>query len=227
MSGLPRFQLPSVPQHIILWGNNREDCFFEQADYTYYLELLREAADRYGCRIHAYVLMTNHIHLLMTPCFEDAVSSMMQSAGCRYVEYVNRNHGRTDGLWEGRYRASLIESEDYLLACYRYIELNPVRAMMVKHPGHYHWSSYHANALGEWSGLVIPHQEYLRLGSSREQRMTVYSELVQEPLDQQITDEIRAAVNQELVTGRNAYKQNVAMACGRRTISSGPGRPKK
>jgi putative transposase len=131
------------------------------------------------------------------------------------------------GLREGRYKASLIESEDYLLACYRYIELNPVRAMMVKHPGHYQWSSYHANALGEWSGLVIPHQEYLRLGSSREQRMMAYRELLEQPLEQEVTDEIRAAVNQVLVTGRNAYKQNVAMACVRRTVSSGTERPKK
>jgi putative transposase len=107
------------------------------------------------------------------------------------------------------------------------IELNPVRAMMVMHPAEYPWSSYHANALGEWSGLVIPHQEYLRLGSSREQRTAAYSELVEEPLNQQLTDEIRAAVNQELVTGSNAYKQDVAKACGRRTVCSGPGRPKK
>jgi len=131
------------------------------------------------------------------------------------------------GLWEGRYRASLVESEDYVLACHRYIELNPIRAMMVTHPGEYPWSSYHVNALGGQSGLVTPHEEYLRLGTNREQRMVAYSELVEEPLDQQQTDEIRAAVNQELVTGRNAYKQDVATACGRRTVSSGPGRPKK
>lgn len=227
MPRLPRFQLPGVPQHVIQRGNNRSNCFFEQADYIFYLDSLREAADRYGCRIHAYVLMTNHVHLLVTPCFEDAVSAMMQSAGVRYVKYVNRVHRRTGGLWEGRYKASLIESEEYLLVCYRYIELNPVRAMMVMHPAEYPWSSYHANALGEWSGLVIPHQEYLRLGSSREQRTAAYSELVEEPLNQQLTDEIRAAVNQELVTGSNAYKQDVAKACGRRTVSSGPGRPKK
>ena len=131
------------------------------------------------------------------------------------------------GLWEGRYKASLVEIEDYLLACYRYIELNPVRAMMVSHPGEYPWSSYHVNALGESSGLVSAHEEYLRLGSNREQRMMAYRELLEQPLEQEVTDEIRAAVNQVLVTGRNAYKQNVAMACGRRTVSSGPGRPKK
>jgi putative transposase len=227
MPRLPRFQLPGMPQHVIQRGNNRSNCFFEQADYVFYLDSLREAADRYGCRIHAYVLMTNHVHLLVTPCFEGAVSSMMQSVGVRYVKYINRVHRRTGGLWEGRYKASLIESEDYLLACYIYIELNPVRAMMVMHPGEYPWSSYHANAQGERSGLVTPHEQYLRLGSSREQRMTVYSELVQEPLDQQLDDEIRAAVNQELVTGRNAYKQDVDIACARRTVSSGPGRPKK
>jgi putative transposase len=227
MPGLPRFQLPGVPQHIILRGNNREACFFEQADYTFYLESLREAADRYGCRIHAYVLMTNHIHLLMTPCFEDAVSSMMQSAGCRYVKYVNRHHDRTGSLWEGRYKASLVESKDYLLACYRYIELNPVRAMMVSHPGEYPWSSYHVNALGESSGLVSAHEEYLRLGINREQRMMAYRELLEQPLEQVVTDEIRTAVNQQLVTGRNAFKHDIAIASGRRTDHAKPGRPKK
>ena len=227
MPRLPRFQLPGMPQHVIQRGNNRSNCFFEQADYVFYLDSLREAADRYGCRIHAYVLMTNHVHLLVTPCFEGAVSSMMQSAGVRYVKYINRVHRRTGGLWEGRYKASLIESVDYLLVCYRYIELNPVRAKMVMHPGEYPWSSYHVNALGESSGLVSAHEEYLLLGNNREQRMMVYRELLEQPLEQEVADEIRAAINQELLTGRNAYKQDVAITCGRRTVSSGPGRPKK
>jgi putative transposase len=152
---------------------------------------------------------------------------MMQSAGCRYTKYVNRVYGRTGGLWEGRYKASLVETEDYVLACYRYIELNPVRAMMVMHPGEYQWSSYHANALGESSDLVTPHEEYLRLGLSREQRIWAYCQLVEEPLGQQVTDEIRAAVNQEVVTGRSDYKQDVATACGRRTVPANLGRPKK
>ena len=227
MTRLPRFQLPGVPLHVIQRGNNRSNCFFEQADYIFYLDSLREAADRYSCRIHAYVLMTNHIHLLVTPCLEGAVSSMMQSAGVRYVKFVNRAHDRTGGLWEGRYRASLVESEDYMLACYRYIELNPVRAMMVTHPGDYLWSSYHANARGETSSLISPHEEYLRLGTSREQRITAYSQLIAEPLEQSLCDEIREAVNQELVTGRNAYKQDVATTCGRRTTPAKLGRPKK
>jgi putative transposase len=227
MPRLPRFQLPGVPQHVIQRGNNRSNCFFEKADYTFYLDSLREAADRYGCRIHAYVLMTNHIHLLVTPSCDGAVSSMMQSSGCRYVKYVNRVHRRTGGLWEGRYKASLVESEDYMLACYRYIELNPVRAKMVAHPGEYPWSSYHVNALGEPSGLVSAHEEYLRLGTNREQRMMAYRELLEQPLEQQVADEIRAAVNQEVVTGRSEYKQDVAIACGRRTVPAKLGRPKK
>jgi putative transposase len=152
---------------------------------------------------------------------------MMQSAGVRYVKFVNRAHDRTGGLWEGRYRASLVESEDYMLACYRYIELNPVRAMMVTHPGDYLWSSYHANARGETSSLISPHEEYLRLGASRKQRITAYSQLVAEPLEQRLCDEIREAVNQELVTGRNAYKQDVATTCRRRTTPAKLGRPKK
>ena len=227
MTRLPRFQLPGVPQHLIQRGNNRSNCFFEQADYIFYLDSLREAADRYSCRIHAYVLMTNHIHLLVPPCLDRAVSSMMQSAGVRYVKYVNRVHGRTGGLWEGRYKASLIECESYLLACYRYIELNPVRAMMVTHPAEYPWSSYHANALGESSGLVSAHEQFLRLGINREQRMMAYRELLEQPLEQEVSDEIRAAVYHELVTGSSAYKRDIETTSRRRTLPAKLGRPRK
>ena len=227
MTRLPRFQLPGVPQHVIQRGNNRSNCFFEQADYTFYLDSLRQAADRYSCRIHAYVLMTNHIHLLATPCLEGAVSSMMQSAGVRYAKYVNRVHGRTGGLWERRYRASLVESEDYMLACYRYIELSPVRALMVTHPAEYPWSSIHSNACGKTSGLVSPHEEYLRLGISREQRMMAYQQLLAQPLEKEVSDEIRAAINHELSTGSIACKEGIETISRRRTLPGKLGRPGK
>ena len=145
MARKPRFNLPGVPQHVIQRGNNREPCFYGDGDYQRYLGDLREAADRNDCRLHAYVLMTNHVHLLVTPMAEHGVTHLMQDLGRKYVRYINHNYQRTGTLWEGRYKSSLIDSEAYLLVCMRYIELNPVRAGMVQHPGEYRWSSYNGN----------------------------------------------------------------------------------
>ena len=122
----PRFNLPGVPQHIIQRGNNREPCFYSIQDYQQYLEDLKTSALKYDCRIHAYVLMTNHVHLLITPMIENGISQMMQALGRRYVKYINATYNRTGTLWEGRYKASLIDSDMYLLTCMCYIELNPV-----------------------------------------------------------------------------------------------------
>ena len=123
--------LPGVPCHIISHGNNREACFYSEDDYLFYLECLADACKRYQVALHAYVLMTNHDHLLMTPATGSGLSQVMQSVGRRYVQYVNINYKRSGTLWEGRHKASLVDAEYYLLACYRYIELNPVRASMV------------------------------------------------------------------------------------------------
>ena len=130
MARLPRFFVRGYPLHVIQRGNNREDVFSEDADYHIYLEWLTEAANRHGCAIHAYVLMTNHVHLLLTPAHASSLPKTLQSLGRRYVQYVNRTYQRTGTLWEGRYRATLIDSDSYLLTCCRYIELNPVRAEM-------------------------------------------------------------------------------------------------
>ena len=158
MPRLPRFNLLDVPQHVIQRGNNRQACFFEPDDYLFYLDCLKTAADAAGCDVHAYVLMTNHVHVLTTPRREHAVPRMMQSVGRRYVQYINKKNRRTGTLWEGRYRASLVEAEPYLLTCYRYIEMNPVRARgMVDTPEQYRWSSYHANALGHGDAWLTPH----------------------------------------------------------------------
>ena len=142
----PRFNIVGIPQHVIQRGNNREPCFYSEQDYQRYLKDLSDSAKKHDCRIHAYVLMTNHVHLLVTPMVEHGISNMMQALGRRYVYYINKNYQRSGTLWEGRYKASLIDSERYLLTCMRYIELNPVRAKMVEHPGEYPWSSYQANA---------------------------------------------------------------------------------
>ena len=135
MARLPRFILPGQPQHIIQRGNNRQDIFCSEDDYLYYLEKLIEAASKHQCDIHAYVLMTNHVHLLVTPHTEEGIGKMMQVLGRYYVQYFNHRYKRTGTLWEGRYKATLIDTEQYLLTCMRYIELNPVRAKeMVNHP---------------------------------------------------------------------------------------------
>ena len=137
MARKPRFGLSAVPQHVIQRGNNREPCFFSEADYQFYLEYIRDAAERYQCAVHAYVLMTNHVHLLVSPEKHDSVPRFMQHIGRRYVQYINYAYRRSGTLWEGRYKASLVDVEKYLFTCYRYIELNPVRADMVRSPSEY------------------------------------------------------------------------------------------
>ena len=142
MPRLTRVAPIGVAQHVIQRGNNRQLCFGDESDMAAYINWLKEYAKKYEVDIHAWVLMTNHVHLLCTPNQELAVSKMMQSLGRQYVRYFNYTYGRSGTLWEGRFKACLIESERYLLEVYRYIELNPVRACMVTEPSEYQWSSY-------------------------------------------------------------------------------------
>jgi len=144
----PRLSIACISWHIIQRGNNRSACFYTEEDYRRYLDTLADQSRRFGCAIHAYVLMTNHVHLLLTPARPDSASLMMKHLAQRYVQYVNRTYRRSGTLWEGRFRSCLTQSEDYVLDCYRYIELNPVRASMVRHPRDYRWSSFHANGDG-------------------------------------------------------------------------------
>jgi putative transposase len=157
-----RHYIPHLPYHLVQRGNNREPCFVEPENYQLYLALWQELSERYGVAVHAYCLMTNHVHFLVTPGSDDAISKLMKNVGSRYAQYINRKYRRTGTLWEGRHKSSLIQSERYLLTCYRYIELNPVRAAMVKRPEEYRWSSYNANAW-EDSSWLKPHTEYERL----------------------------------------------------------------
>jgi putative transposase len=132
-----RFFLPDIPVHVVQRGNNRQAVFFDDNDYRVYLDWLADAASQHGCLVHAYVLMTNHIHLLMTPATDQSISAALQALGRRFVPYINHSYQRTGTLWEGRFKASPVQNEDYLLTCYRYIELNPVRAGMVENPADY------------------------------------------------------------------------------------------
>ena len=152
----PRIKLAGMPQHIVQRGINREPCFFADEDYFSYLHWLQKAAADWHCAIHAYVLMTNHVHLLVTPETETGIAKLMQAVGRRYVQYINRSYHRTGSLWEGRYKSSLIQAETYLLTCMRYIELNPVRANMAPDPAQYRWSSYRHNGLGQTDSRITP-----------------------------------------------------------------------
>ncbi|HKM14472.1 MAG TPA: transposase [Marinospirillum sp.] len=177
MSRKPRVSIVGVPQHVIQRGNNRQAIFNNDEDRQAYITWLKDAADKFNVEIHAWVLMTNHVHLLCTPQAPAAISLMMQSLGRRYVQYFNRRYERTGTLWEGRFKSSLVQSEMYLLEVYRYIELNPVRAGMVADPANYPWSSYINNALGKETSLLKSHPLYLNLGTTTQQRQERYRAL--------------------------------------------------
>lgn len=213
----PRFNIPGYPLHVIQRGNNRQACFFRSADYWFYLECLSKACQKYSCRVHAYVLMTNHVHLLITPENEYGVSQVMQSVGRRYVRIINDLYNRTGTLWEGRYKACLVDENEYLLACYRYIELNPVRAGMVERPAEYRWSSYRHHAHGEKNGLISPHPVYLSLGPTQTRREQCYRELFSNRLEEKQLHEIRTALIQELALGSEKFKDDMQAMTKRRT----------
>ncbi|MDX2349630.1 MAG: transposase [Porticoccus sp.] len=220
MARLPRFVIPGQPQHVIVRGNDRQPIFYADEDYRFYLEKLKQACDKHQCDLHAYVLMTNHVHLLMTPHTEQGIGKVMQMLGRYYVQYFNYTYERTGTLWEGRYRATLIDSERYLLTCYRYIELNPVRAQdMVDHPSKYPWSSYGYNAMGQTDDNVTPHSEYLSLGKLAEDRQRAYRGLFKTHIADKTLEEIREATNRAWVLGSSGFKAYVEEQVGRR---SGP-----
>jgi len=222
----PRFFLPGYAAHIIQRGNNRQAIFFEDADFCCYLSLLNEARDRYGCTIHAYVLMTNHTHLLATPEDKTSISRMMQYVGRHYVPYINRKYVRTGTLWEGRFKASIVDSAAYLLACYRYIELNPVRAGMVSKPWGYRWSSYRCNALGFDDCLISAHGEYLRLGSSADNRARNYRALFEQAINDTEVSRIRSHTQSGTPLGNSRFCDEIEQLLSIRTGQAGRGRPR-
>lgn len=221
----PRIHLPGLPQHVVQRGNNREPCFFCVNDYQCYLRTLGEALEQQGCELHAYVLMTNHVHLLVTPDENCGIARLMQAIGRKYVHYINRTHHRSGTLWEGRYKASLIDSGDWLLNCMQYIEMNPVRAGMAGHPAAYHWSSYRANAYGAFNTLLTPHRLYLLLGKEAPDRQHAYRELFNRGLEAGKVHEIRSILNQELVLGREDFKDRIARQTLRQVRRGRNGRP--
>lgn len=205
----PRFVIPGLPQHVIVRGNNRDPIFFAEEDYSTYLDWLRSAAIKHGCSIHAYVLMTNHVHILVTPSTERGLGKMVQMVGRYYVQYFNHRNRRTGTLWEGRYKASLVDSEKYLITCQRYIEMNPVRANMVEHPAEYPWSSYLINAGSKRSDLVTHHELYLQLGAAESERQLAYRALFNNRLQDKTLEEIRDAANKGWALGSPRFLQRI------------------
>ena len=227
MARLPRFVLPGQPQHIILRGNNRNEIFCADADYQFFLEKLKLACEKHGCLLHAYVLMSNHVHLLISPQAEHSLSKALQMLGRYYVQYYNDSYQRTGALWEGRYKATLIDSVTYLLTCMRYIELNPVRAGMVDHPSGYPWSSYPGNALGKTDELLTPQLEYKRLGQTVSERQAAYRQLFKHHLAESSMDEIREATNKAWVLGNDRCKQRIQKQLERRVVPNERGGDRK
>ena len=216
MARFSRFCPAGYPQHIIQRGNNRQACFSKNEDYATYARWLQEYALEFGVDIHAWVFMTNHVHLLATPKRDHSISSMMQALGRRYVRYFNQSHDRSGTLWEGRFKSCLIQSEGYLLTVYRYIELNPVRANMDAGPADYHWSSYHCNALKASSSLCVPHEIYLGLGATEATRKAVYRSLFDARQGHEELSSIREAIHKDLALGDDEFKRQLELKHGRR-----------
>lgn len=223
----PRFFLPGVLAHIVQRGHSREPVFFEDGDYRAYLDWLDEAATRYKCKIHAYVLMTNHVHILVTPSDKQGISRMMQYMGRRYVPYINYTYGTSGSIWEGRYKASLIHDEQYLLTCMRYIELNPVTANMIKFLGQYRWSSYRFNALGKKDKLITPHDLYLGLDNAEINRLQAYRDLFKTHIDGNVIDDIRDALQTGTPLGNDFFRDKIEKKLKSKVGQARRGRPSK
>lgn len=225
MARLPRLNLAGVAQHITQRGNNRAVCFASDEDCAAYMHFLKETAKKHEVAIHAFVLMTNHVHILATPKNADGISKLMQGVGRNYVPYFNHTHGRTGTLWEGRYKSCLVDSESYLLECYRYIELNPVKPDMVERAEDYRWSSHKSNAFGLPSNILTPHSVYKRLGKNEDERLAAYRSLFDAHQPQSLKSEIEMVLDKGLVLGNDKFKQQVAKLLKRNVEPRKAGRP--
>jgi putative transposase len=222
-----RFLLPGVPVHVIQRGNDRSCLFPDDNHRELYLGLVGEWSAKVECQVHAYVLMTNHVHMLMTPASADALPTLMKRMGQKYVQSFNKAHKHTGTRLDGRYRAHMVGIDDRFLTCQRYIELNPVRAGMVRHPGDYSWSSYGSNAWARPSSIVMPHIRYTELGTTIEERCRLYARLVAQGISDQDIAAIRVALKAQLPWGSPAFIAMVENLTGRKAKPSRNGRPPK
>lgn len=219
----PRILIDGMAVHIVQRGVDRAATFFDPDDYLLYLELLREAAELFGLQVHAYCLMTNHIHLLLTPTEAADLSPAMKRLTQIYVQRLNRRYHRSGPLWSGRYKASLVGSDRYLLSCYRYIEMNPVRAKMVSSPLEYAWSSHKFNVGVCPSSLVMPHEAYLALGPEPKKIYSAYRQLFEASLAHEELDKIRTSTSQGYPLGDSRFIRQVEQMLGRRLVLRKPG----
>lgn len=227
MARLPRYFVKGQAQHIIQRGNNREPIFAGDDDYSFYLECLQDAAKRHALFIHAYVLMSNHVHLLASPETEQSIPKTLQSIGRRYVQYFNYQYKRTGTLWEGRYKATVIDSDRYLLTCMRYIELNPIRAGMVEHPSDYPWSSYTANADGQENSIITQHMLYQQLDANVGKRQAGYRQLFKTAIGRADLESLREATNKGWVLGNDHFREKIERLSERRTAPKPRDRPRR
>ena len=225
---MPRRQrmfVPGIPVHVVQRGNNRQVTFFNDKDYQFYLDTLLTGLKRYGVDLHAYVLMTNHVHFLMTPQRQDSIPRLFQHIGRLYVRHINQTYKRTGTLWEGRYKCSLVDADEYLLTCHRYIELNPVKAHMVRLPEDYRWSSYGGNALGRSDFLLTSHKVYKGLRDDKQSRCACYRELFMGYIAEEDIEGIRRCLKYNYPLGNDAFKDEVERYLNRAIGQLEDGRP--
>ncbi|MDF2464521.1 MAG: transposase [Ramlibacter sp.] len=225
MARLPRLTVPGYPHHIIQRGNNRQAIFAASGDYEVLLSMLDEHAGKSGVAIHAYVLMSNHFHLLATPETAEGIPAMMQAVGRRYVRYFNQQQGRTGTLWEGRYKSTLIQAERYLLACMVYIDLNPVRAGLARDPADYPWSSHNHYIGRRNDGLVTPHPLYWELGNTPFARDAAYAEMVHAGIPAQQESALTDSALRGWALGEDDYVADLQRRTERRVSKARAGRP--
>jgi len=223
----PRFYYPGAVLHVVQRGNNRAPVFASAGDRRFYLACLLRASRTYGVALHAYVLMSNHVHLLASPGHAQALPRMMQALGRSYVGRFNRVYERTGTLWEGRYKATLVDTQSYLFSCLRYIEENPVRAAIVASPADYRWSSHRANAYGARDPLVTLHPLMAALAANDEERCSLYRDLFRQPAPDASIRAIRDATQFEWALGNRAFRETAEALTGRRAARQPKGRPRK
>lgn len=224
MSRHARPVFPKVPMHIVQRGNNKNPCFFSRKDYKLYTTMLQEAAALSGCQIHAYALMPNHVHILASPTDETAPAQMMKALGQRYTQYINRTYNRFGTLWQGRYRSSIVGEDRYFLVCHRYIELNPVRAGIIRHPADYEWSSYRTNAFASESEMIVPHETYLRLATNASDRTAAYRDLFRDEISEPTLEHLRSAINTNFAFGSAEFVDQFRRETCRDSIRRFPSR---
>ena len=225
MARKPRLFLEGMPHHVVQRGNNKDQIFFKSSDYLLFLEVLREAKKKHPCLLYAYCLMTNHIHLLLSPLQEENIPLLMKLVGAKYVRYINKAYARTGTLWEGRFKCSLVQDDAYLAACLRYIEMNPVRAGLVTSPEVYQWSSYRFRAYGEDYAILDRDPWFEELGLQEEDRRQQYRFFFQKPEDDLVLKMIREMTLKGGIIGNEQFKLRIKRLTGREVILRPQGRP--